>query len=439
MTMLAIPGLMAAREVLSNGVVVLVKSTHATPAVTISASFDAGSLHDPMSLPGRAHFLSRVLDRGTARRTGDELADDLDSRGVALAVGVTRHRATVSCSCLAEDFEAVLDLVADVVRRPIFPDEEVSKRRLEILTALRQDEDNPAVRASETLVALLYGADHPYGRPAKGTPESVARMERAHLLALHAERFVPGALTLAIVGDIQQDAALAAATRLFGDWQAASAPRVPVPPASRRAARRLVVLPMMNKMQADIAYGFVAVPRLDPDYYAVSVMNNVLGQYGLGGRLGERIRERQGMAYYAFSSFEGNVGPGPLVIRAGVGGADVERALDSIDREVARMAAEGITAQELEDSRRYLVGSIPRTLETNYGIAKFLQVVEQFGLGPEYERRLPDLYGRVTRDDVMAAARRILDPSRAVIAVAGPYDPAVRAAGEPLLASEVAS
>jgi zinc protease len=151
-------------------------------------------------------------------------------------------------------------------------------------------------------------------------------------------------------------------------------------------------------------------------------MNNALGQYAIGGRLGDSIRERQGMAYYVFSSLDANVVDGPLVVRAGVSPANVDRTIASIDQEIARLVHEGLTEQELNESRQYLVGSLPRTLETNSGIAHFLQTVEFFGLGLDYDVRIPDLLAAVTLDDVHAAAARVLDADRATIVIAGPYE-----------------
>jgi zinc protease len=178
---------------------------------------------------------------------------------------------------------------------------------------------------------------------------------------------------------------------------------------------------MMNKAQADIAYGFTTILRSDPAFYAYSLMNNILGEYSIGGRLGDSIRERQGMAYYVYSALDANVIPGPLLIRAGVNPANVDRTLASIDEEITRMASKGPTEQELAESRQYLIGSMPRRLETNVGIANFLQMVEFFGLGMDYDLRVPDLLARVTRDEVHAAARAVLDPTRAAVVIAGPY------------------
>jgi zinc protease len=159
-------GLSPVRVALDNGAVVIVQEASAIPAVSINATFLAGGIHDPETLTGLAYLTGRVIDRGTERRTGDEIAEELDQRGVSLRVGTTRHAMTLSCTCLAEDFEDVLAIVMDVARRPTFPGEELAKRRAESITALRQDEDNPAVRAVETLSELLYGAGHPYGRRA---------------------------------------------------------------------------------------------------------------------------------------------------------------------------------------------------------------------------------------------------------------------------------
>jgi zinc protease len=177
---------------------------------------------------------------------------------------------------------------------------------------------------------------------------------------------------------------------------------------------------MPGKSQSEIAYGFTTISRLDPRYHAYWMLNNILGQFGLGGRLADNIRERQGMAYYAFSTFNANVGEGPLVIRAGVDPSNVERTIEAIDVEVRDLGRQGPTPIEMDESRGYLIGSIPRLLETNDSIAAFLQDCERFDLGLDYDRRLPELLNAVTIDHVRAAAAEVLDPTRAAIAIAGP-------------------
>jgi zinc protease len=415
-------GLAPVRTLLPHGVVVIAKETQAIPAVTISLMMRAGSIHDPVDAPGAVFLLSRVIDRGTATRSAAAIAEDLDSRGITLAVSVTRHAVSFVCTCLAEDFEPVFALLGDIVMSPSFPEGEVGIRKAEVTTAIRQDDDNPAVRAVESLMRLLYPDPHPYGRKTKGTSESMAALTRERLIQLHRERFAPRQLTAVVVGDVPVGLATDVAARVFGSW-AVPPPAAMTPPRVAPATeRRRLVIPMMNKAQADIAYGFIAVARDDPAYYACWLMNNVLGQYSMGGRLGDSIRERQGMAYYAFSSLDANIVAGPLTVRAGVSPANVDRAVSSIDDEIARLAREGITAKELTESQQYLIGSMPRALETNLGIAGFLQTAEFFGLGLDYDVQLPGLLLDVTRDDVHGAARRLLDPGRATIVIAGPYE-----------------
>ena len=234
-------GLAPVRQVLPNGVVVITKQSRVTPAVTLSATVRAGTIFDPATAGGLAHFVSRTIDRGTLTRDADTIAEELDVRGVSLTVSVNRHMISLICTCLVEDFEPVVALLADIVGRPAFPAGEVETRRGEIVTLIRQDEDNPATVAAEGLMALLYGAQHPYGTRPRGTVDSVQRIDRRALGAFHAARFVPGALTLALVGDIEPERALDTAAAAF-EWPPhadfASGPALPDPPALTLPSRR---------------------------------------------------------------------------------------------------------------------------------------------------------------------------------------------------------
>lgn len=414
-------GLAPVRAVLENGAVVIAKRSPTTPAVTVHAAIAAGTVYDPAEHSGLAHFASRVIDRGTHARPADEIAEELDGRGVSLAITVNRHVLSLVCTCLVEDLEPILGALADIVMHPAFPEHEVRTRRGEINTLIRQDEDNPAVVATEGLLADLYGSGHGYGRRPRGSVASVEAIDRAALLQFHAERFRPGSLSLALVGDVEPARGIDAAAAALAAWAAPPAAALELPEAAPSPGRRVRVIPMMNKAQTDIAYGFTSVRRSDPAYYAYWLLNNILGQYSLGGRLGDSIRERQGMAYYVFSALDANVIPGPLMIRAGVSPANVDKAVASIDEELAKLAAHGPTEAEMRESKQYLIGSMPRTLETNTGIASFLQTAEFFGLGLDYDLRVPALLEAVTRDALHEAARRALVPENATVVIAGPY------------------
>jgi len=413
------------RTVLGNGVTVIAKANHTTPAVSLVVGVRAGSYGDPAEREGTAALCARVLDRGTVTRPAEVIADDLDGRGASLSVVTGRHQMAIAATCLSDDFGAVLTLAADIARHPAFPDGEVNTRRADLITSIRQDQDNPAPMAVDAFARALYGS-HPYGRTVRGSVTSVEGIRRQDLVRFYQKGFQPPAITVVVVGDVAEDAATAAIAKAFGDWLSGgdtpSGLSVPeVPDAIAPTERRLVTVPMMNKAQADLAYGFVGIRRSDPNYTAYSVMNNALGQYAIGGRLGDRIRERQGMAYYVFSSLEASLGAGPFTIRAGVSADNVERAIASIDAELTSVAQAGFTAQEIDESKSYLVGSLPRQLETNAAIASFLLNADFFGLGLDYDERVPGLVQAVTLEAANDAARQLLDPSRATIAVAGPW------------------
>ena len=445
------------RVMLPNGITVLAKANHTSPTVSILVGVRTGAYADPLEKDGTAALCARVLDRGTSKRTAEAIADDLDGRGASLSVVAGRHQMALAATCLADDFKPVLTLVADVARHPGFVDNEIATRREALITSIRQEEDNPATMAGDAFAKALYG-DHPYARKVRGTIHGLESIRRQDLVRFHQKGFDPPMLAVVVVGDLVEEYALDVITKLFGDWSAsakaaadktsASAPAstaakatanksanapagqdavIKVPDLAIPQERRLVTVPMMNKSQADVVYGFVGVKRSDPEYHAISVMNNALGQYAIGGRLGDSIRERQGMAYYVFSSLDATFGPGPFTIRAGVSASNVEKTISSIDQELNLVLTKGFTAQEVDESKSYMVGSMPRQLETNAAIASFLLNVETFGLGLDYDERLPGLIGAVTKEAVDAAARRLLDPLKATIGVAGPWTPASKA------------
>jgi zinc protease len=411
------------RQTLDNGVVVIAEENHTTPAVAVVAVIRAGGFDDPEGRDGTAALVARVLDRGTQSRSADVIADDLDGRGASLSVSAGRHQIGVTAACLVEDLSPVMQIAADVLRAPSFPEADVDTRKAEILTTIRQEEDDPASVAVNQFMHNVYGR-HPYARRVRGTVGTVAPLGREDLVSFHSQWFRPAALTVVTVGSLPAPELVEQVAAAFGDWSGNGPRRVlEVADAAPPAARGVQRLAMPDKAQADVAYGFIGVRRLDPRYMAASVMNNALGQYALGGRLGDSIRERQGMAYYVFSSLDGGIGPGPLLIRAGVSAENVERTIESIDQELSAIVSSGFTAEEIAESKQYMVGALPRQLETHAGIAGFLLNAELYGLGLDFDRTLPDQIRRVTHDAAMEAARDLLRPERATVVVAGPEAP----------------
>jgi zinc protease len=404
------------REVLANGVTVIAQENHTMPAVFRSSQSACGGYDDLDEREEAA--LARVLDRGTTMRTRTRLPTIWTAamrRFPCQRVGTRSVCRPPASWTPPRSCPSLPTCCATRVPRARRGD-----RRGEIVTTIRQDEDDPASVAVNRFFRELYGT-HPYARRVRGTVGSVERLTRDDLVRFQQRHFAPAGLTVVVVGGLRAGDMLAQVAEALGAWPSGPAiPPLQVPDAPPPAARCQVGVAMPDKSQSDVAYGFVGIRRADPGFMAASVMNNALGQYALGGRLGDSIRERQGMAYYVFSSLDAGQGPGPLMIRAGVAAENVARTIASIDTELDTIRMGGFTEKEIAESKQYLVGSLPRQLETNAGIAAFLLNAEQFDLGPDYDRMLPDLVRAVTRDAAVDAARRLLDPQRATVVVAGP-------------------
>lgn len=416
------------RVELANGLTVLHQANPLSPAVTLRLAVVAGAALEEPEAAGKAGFCAGLLDRGTGRRSKAEIGEILDFTGASLSASGGRHLATLRAKCRATDFEEILGVLADCARQPSFPHAEVEKVRGDILTGLREDADNTRLVAVERFRQLVYPADHPYARKVSGSEDTVMEIERQDLVEFHARHYRPGAAALVVVGAVDTERAVAAAGEAFSAWEqpgdaprglAASLPTIaqaPIPDEVRR-----VVATMPAKSQVDIALGHPGLRRRDDDYYAASLMNMVLGRFAMGGRIGRSVREEQGMAYYTYSTLAASIGPGPFLVRAGVSAANVDRAVASIVAEIERLQREPVGDDELDDAKSALIRSIPRTLETNAGMASSLHVIEQYELGLDYLERYPHLVGAIGADEIRRVARKRLHPEGYGLAIAGPY------------------
>lgn len=429
------PAFAPQRIVLPGGLTLLHQHNPVSSAVTVTLTFAAGSIFDPEGREGLATLMARGLTRGTSTRDKAQIGDVLDDRGAHLSGTAGRHTAGLVAKARDVDFERLLELVFDCARDAQFPDDEVRKMRGDRLTALREDDDDPATVVARDVRPLLYPEGHPYGRRHRGTTESIGALSADDLRRFRADHLVPGRGLLVVVGGVDRARAEQEAARWAARWEAAPAaeaglraalPEVPDAPALDEVRERRVLL--ADKIQSDIALGFPAIRRTDPRFHAAALLNSILGQFAMGGRLGRSVREEQGMAYYTYSSLDASVGPGPLLVRAGVAPGNVERAVASIRDELRRIHEAPVTAQELDDARSATVRSVPRTLESNEGMAGLLHRIEMFDLGLDYLDRFASAFEAVTVDDIHEAARALIDADRYALAVAGPQAPAGTAA-----------
>jgi len=409
------------RAQLSNGITVLSRANFNSPSVVINGHLPAGGLFDPDDRLGLADFTASALMRGTAQHTFQQMSDLLESAGASLGVGGGTHTASFGGKALAEDLDMLLELLAESLRQPVFPSDQVERLRAQLLTGLAIRAQDTGEMASLSFDQLVY-AGHPYSRPEDGYPETIQAITQADLAEFHRTYYGPRGLVIAIVGGVEPSQAVEKVARALGDLPTNHLQPEPLilPNLSplERSVTRQVSIP--GKFQADVVLGVAGPARRSEDYTAASLGNSVLGQFGMMGRIGDVVREQAGLAYYVHSILSGGLGPGPWSISAGVDPANVTQAVDLICQEIARFVREPVTAEELADSQANFIGRLPLSLESNSGVAGALINLERYDLGLDYYRRFPDMVRAVTPELVLEAARRYLDPDRLGIAIAGP-------------------
>jgi zinc protease len=330
------------------------------------------------------------------------------------------HTLSFSGRALAEDLPLLTEILADSLREPTFPAEQIEKLRARHLTGLAIREQDTRDMAELVFDEILYEG-HPYRHSGDGTPESIRAITREDLVAFHQSKYGPKNMVVAVVGAIEADAAVAQVEAVFADWQNAAQPPKPGVPEQeplKKCVRRDHKI--AGKSQADLMLGCLGPKRLDDDFMAASLGNSVLGQFGLMGRIGDSVREKTGLAYYAYSSLSAGQGPGAWYVSAGVNPANLEQAIELIIRELTLFVEKGVTPEELSDSQSSYIGSLPLSLESNHGVANALLRIERYNLGLDYYRQYPDLVRAVTREDVLAVAQKYIRPAQLAIATAGP-------------------
>lgn len=408
------------RTVLDNGIVVLAYENFAAASVVVEGYLWAGALSEGRDHAGLADFVAGMLMRGTEQRSFDDIYEVLESAGASLDFSAGRHLTEFSASALAEDLDLMLDLISSSLRHPTFPEVEVEQVLGEILTGLQIRANDTRYMAGLRFRELLY-AGHPYGYSLQGYPDTVAVISRQDLQDFHHRYYGPQDMTITIVGAVDAEDAVRRVQAALGDWRNDDwTPPPDLPPVKRPAGVVRDYVPLPQKTQSDIVLGLPGPPRSQGDYLDVSMANTILGVFGMMGRLGEKVREEQGLAYYAYSRLQGGLGPSPWYVSTGVSPGNVEQALESILAEISRIQDEPASDEELEDSRLYRTGSLPVSLETNDGLASIISDMELLDLGLDYLQRFPDLVAEITPERVQAAARKYFSTENLAIVVAGP-------------------
>ena len=408
------------REVLSNGITILTRSNFNSPSVVVTGYFGVGALMDPDDKLGLAEYTSYALMRGTRTRTFDKIYNELESVGASLGFSSGVHTSGFNARSLVEDLPLLLKLLSESLITPAFPKVEMDKLRAQLLTGLSIRAQDTSDMASMVFDQILFKG-HPYSRPEDGYPETVQKIKRADLLKFHRDYYGPRGMVIAIVGAVTADEAIKQVKRALGGWQVnGQKEATPLPELKllKKTVSRHHHIP--GKSQSDLVIGTNGPRRRDPEYMSASLGNNVLGQFGMMGRIGDVVREKSGLAYYAYSSISAGTGPGSWEVSAGVNPQNLKRASDLIQDELKRFVQEGVTDEELADSKANFIGRLPLSLESNGGVANALINIERHQLGLNYYRNYAALVRNVSREDVLSAARKFIDVNRLAIAIAGP-------------------
>ncbi|MGH7266422.1 MAG: M16 family metallopeptidase [Candidatus Rokuibacteriota bacterium] len=417
------------RFTLDNGLRVVVQENPANPTVALRLSLPAGAAVEPDERPGLASLTASMLSRGTARRSALELATALEGVGASLGASADGLTTMVSGRAQTKDLDLVADLLTEMLREPTFPTEDLERLKGQALAGLARAKDDPDSLATRAFERAVYPERHPL------RPETIEEAERAiaattrdDLVGFYRRQYGPDRAILVVVGDVTADRVRAAVTARLGGW--ARNPRatpLAVPDVPLAGGPERIGIRVPDKSQTAIIWGHAGgLKRSDADFYATQVLNLVLGGAGaLNSRLGNVIRDEQGLAYNVYSVYDAGLYPGPFHVGLGTNPANAEKAVASLEAEVRRIRDHGISRRELDEAVAYLTGRFPLRLETNAGMADILWAMEFYALGDDYIDRYGDYYRAVTVAQVHAAAARHLHPDRATLAVAGPL------AGEP--------
>ncbi len=403
------------KKLLNNGLIVLHSEKHNIPIVMVTMIVKASPLDEPKEKAGLANLVAELLDEGTKNRKSSEISEEIEFIGASLGASAGGDYTTITLSVLKKDVEKGFELFSDIVLNPVFPQEELDRKRELIKGSLKQREEEPSFLADRAFKKEIFG-EHPYGRQIEGTTETLSVINREDLIKFHQKYFIPNNAILSVVGDLTPDELNSLIKKYLGSWKIAEMPEKQINPMPEEKTKKVIKIEK-DVTQANIIIGHLGISRDNPDYYAVSVMNYILGGGGFSSRLMQRIRDDMGLAYDVHSFFAPGKEKG--VFQAGVQtkNESANTAITEIIKQIERIRKEEVSDIELADAKAYLTGSFPRRLDTNRKIADFLATIEFYNLGLDYAEKYPSYINSVTKEDVLRVAKKYLAPENFVLVV----------------------
>ena len=412
----ALAAMNAQRTTLPNGLVLVTSEQPALPIVTVRLLVRAGSRYDPGGRHGLANLTSRLLTLGTPTRDAMSISGLIEGMGAHFSADCGREQATLDLNILKKDLDTGLALMSEVLTAASFPEKEVSRTKQSLMASIRAKEDRPGALARDAFRAALY-PDSFYGRPVEGSEDTVRGLDRNAVVDFHRRYYRPDRALLVVVGDITHEEIKQELTEALAGWEKIDG-KADAPVALQPPKRDAVKLDR-NLTQSTIIMGHEGPLRMNPDHYAIRVMNHILGGGDLSSRLGDGIRNQRGLAYSIYSYFVAGKNAGRFQLAMQTRNESAREAIDVAKAEIERIRRDGVTAEELQDAKSYLTGSFALGLDTNDDVADFLGQVEYLGLGLDYVDRYPELIRKVTAEDVLRVARKYLQPEKLILVVVG--------------------
>ena len=405
------------RQELPNGLVWLFSEQRSLPLVSVNLLIKGGVLHDPPGKAGLANLTALLLTQGTKRRNATQIAQEVDFLGAKLNAAGSDDFISVGLTVLKKDLEPGLDLLKDVLLNPAFAPDEIKRKVTQLKASFKTDEDDPGIIASRAFHRRLFG-NNPYAHPPKGTPKDLEVIKRQDLVDFHRRFYRPNNAILTIVGDLSLEEAQEWVAKIFGEWQEAPIPDLETPPPPGVDKPEKIILDK-NITQANILWGHLGIARNNPDFYALQVLNYILGGGGFSSRLLLNIREKRGLAYSVGSTFEAGWEPGAFAIGLETKNQSAGEAVTQLIQEVEQVRSQPVSATEIEEAKSYLIGSFPSKMDSVAKRASLLAYVEFYGLGLDYPWRYPSLIKNLTPADLQKAAEKYLHPERYLLVVVG--------------------
>ena len=390
------------------------------PWVSLTCMVKRGAETDPPGKAGLADWTAEFLTLGTKRYSQRELAEKVESMGANLRARAEYDATYISLDGLAEDFAALMEILAEVVQNPSFPEEEfpllLERRRAELAHLL----DDPREVATRHFRRLFFGPT-PYGQAVRGEPESLEALSLADLTSHYQREFAPGVTSLVVVGMVPQARVQEEAHRFWDGWQGGG----PVSPAhttapSELAAPGLYLVDRPELTQSEIRMGHLGLPRHHPDYFPLRLVNYILGEGGFSSRLMTRIRSDLGFTYGIRSRFFFRRAPGPFIVSTFTPAENTAQVVQEIGEVMQNVRANGVTSQELSEAQSYYVGHFPLGLETSRSITTQVLNIDLYDLGLDYLSRYCENIEGVTLEAAQQVAQTHLHPEALVTLIVGP-------------------